>query len=208
MTEELAGRCGSCGYYNILKEREGGGTDGECFLGCWPAPLRENRTCTRYKAKGTDWQNEYKKNFVPLKPTRTRSGEVPYSEPKLPLPKELDLDMHIDEFKRVLTEVLRQEIGVGEVEMLDRFRGGEVVVKPGKEGTAERTIPIDGLFHKVVMVRDKLRVLEQKINGSKNLEDDEKVQLQQYITACYGSLTTFNFLFRDKEDYFVGAKSE
>jgi hypothetical protein len=123
---------------------------------------------------------------------------------KRPLPQEIDIDMDQDEFRRVLRDVLREELGVGEVALADRWRGGEVIIKSAKEGVAAKSIPIDGLFHKVVMVRDKLRVLEQKLNSSKGLADDEKVQMQQYITQCYGSLTTFNALFRDREDWFVG----
>jgi hypothetical protein len=72
----------------------------------------------------------------------------------------------------------------------------------------EKRIPIDALFHKVVMVRDKLRVLEQKINAHPKLSTDEKVQMQQYVTGCYGSLTTFNVLFADRDDQFVGSKSD
>jgi hypothetical protein len=81
-------------------------------------------------------------------------------------------------------------------------------MKPGKEGTAEKRVPIETFFHKIVMVRDRLRVLEQRINGSGKLDPAEKVQLQQYITQCYGSLTTFNVLFAEKSDYFVGQKSD
>lgn len=92
--------------------------------------------------------------------------------------------------------------------MADRFRGGELVIKPGKDGVQERAIPIDALFKKIVSVRDKLRVLEQKINGNKSLSDDEKVHLQQYITGAYGSLTTLNFLFQDREDWFVGQSNK
>jgi hypothetical protein len=72
----------------------------------------------------------------------------------------------------------------------------------------EKSVPIETFFHKVVMVRNQLRVLEQNINSSASLTDAEKIDMQQYITRCYGSLTTFNVLFADKKDWFIGAKKE
>lgn len=114
--------------------------------------------------------------------------------------------MDQDTFRQVLREVLLDELGVRDVQLGDRWNDGELVLVPGKEGTQEKRIPLDVFFKKIVMVRDKLRVLEQKINGNKRLTDEEKVQLQQYITGCYGSLTTFNVLFKDKEDQFSGQK--
>jgi hypothetical protein len=83
-----------------------------------------------------------------------------------------------------------------------------MILRPGKEGLQEKRVPIAAVFHKVVMIRDKLRVLEQKINSHPKLGADEKVQLQQYVTGCYGSLTTFNVLFADREDQFVGQKGD
>jgi len=114
--------------------------------------------------------------------------------------------MDQETFRQVLREVLLDELGVRDVELGDRWNDGELVLVPGKEETQEKRIPLDVFFKKIVMVRDKLRVLEQKVNGNKNLSDEDKVQLQQYITGCYGSLTSFNILFKHKEDQFAGQK--
>ena len=116
--------------------------------------------------------------------------------------------MDAEEFRKVLSEVIRDELGVGEVDLAGKWDGGEMILKPGKAGVQEKRIPLDALFHKVIMIRERLRVLEAKINGNPKLADDDKVQLQQYVTACYGSLTTFNVLFANREDQFVGQKGD
>ncbi len=116
--------------------------------------------------------------------------------------------MDEESFRRVLTEVIRDELGVGDASIAGKWDGGEVILKPGKDGLQEKRIPLDALFHKVVMIRDRLRVLEQKINGHPKLGADDKIQMQQYVTACYGSLTTFNVLFADKKDQFIGQKGD
>jgi hypothetical protein len=116
--------------------------------------------------------------------------------------------MNADEFRAVLRDVIRDELGASEVELGSRWEGGEVILKPGKEGTQEKRVPIDAFFHKVVMIRDKLRVLEQRINAHAKLSDEDKVQMQQYVTGCYGTLTTFNVLFANREDGFAGAKGD
>ena len=90
-------------------------------------------------------------------------------------------------------------------EIGDRWVGGQLVLKPGKAGTQEKVVPIDGFFRKIVNVRDRLRVLEQRINSHPKLDDQDRVQLQDYITRIYGSLTTFNLLFTDPSDRFVGS---
>ncbi len=89
-----------------------------------------------------------------------------------------------------------------------KWEGGTIRLVPGKPDLQPKDLPIDSLFHKVVMVRDRLRTLEQKLNAHPKLTDAEKVELQSYITRVYGSLTSFNVLFREKNDQFVGQKGE
>ncbi|MGF1469495.1 MAG: hypothetical protein ACFCGT_25520 [Sandaracinaceae bacterium] len=201
---DLSGRCGTCSFFMALRTHpETGAQEGECRLGCWPPPLADTATCPHHTPRGGSWEGALRRTHAagPPRSMREPAVEVP---PRRPLPQEIDIDMDQDEFRRVMREVLLEELGVGEVQLADRWRGGEIVIRPGREGVQEKTLPIDALFKKVVMIRDKLRVLEQKVNASKKLSNDEKVQLQQYITGCYGSLTTFNALFRDREEGFIG----
>ncbi|HMP29241.1 MAG TPA: hypothetical protein PKD85_06560, partial [Saprospiraceae bacterium] len=110
--------------------------------------------------------------------------------------------------EKALAKVLRAFSDISEVVPLgDKWQGGSMILRPKDSGLKDKEIPIDTFFHKIVMVRDRLRVMEQRVNSS-NLTDEEKVNLQQYITRIYGSLTTFNVLFQRKEDQFVGDKSE
>ena len=88
----------------------------------------------------------------------------------------------------------------------ERWMGGQLVMKPGRAGTQEKTIPIEDFFRKITAVRERLRVLEQRINSHPKLGDDDRLQLQEYITRAYGSLTTFNLLFAEAEDRFTGTK--
>jgi hypothetical protein len=89
-------------------------------------------------------------------------------------------------------------------EIGDRWAGGQLVLKPGKAGTQEKVVPIESFFRKIVGVRDRLRVLEQRINTHPKLADEDRLQLQEYITRAYGSLTTFNLLFAEPADRFIG----
>jgi hypothetical protein len=114
-----------------------------------------------------------------------------------------------EELTKAISMVLdRYEALPVEVELGKKWEGGKVVIYPGNESLQPKEIPIDMFFHKIVMVRDRLRVLEQNINSSNSLTDEEKIHIQQYITRAYGSLTTFNILFDDKSDYFVGSRSK
>lgn len=111
------------------------------------------------------------------------------------------------EAERSLMKVLRTWGEIGEIVPLgDKWDNGIMILQPGEEGLKSKEMPIEAFFHKIVMTRDRLRVMEQRINAS-NLSNEEKVNLQQYITKIYGSLTSFNILFKNKEDYFVGEKS-
>jgi len=108
-----------------------------------------------------------------------------------------------------LLKILRLWSAAGEVVPLgERWDGGTLLLQPADVNMKPKELPIDVFFHKIVMLRDRLRVLEQQINSHKKLSDEEKVNLQQYITRIYGSLTTFNVLFRDREDWFVGEKGK
>lgn len=112
------------------------------------------------------------------------------------------------EAEKALIKILNTYSDISQiVDLGDRWIDGMMILQPGEQGLKSKEIPIESFFHKIVMVRDRLRVMEQRINSS-NLTDEEKVNLQQYITRIYGSLTTFNVLFKYKEDYFVGEKSD
>ena len=110
-----------------------------------------------------------------------------------------------EEFAQAIRDALREESP--EVPLAPKWEGGSIVVKPGDPSLQAKELPLDALFHKVVMVRDRLRVLEQKVNAHPKLSDAEKVEMQGYVTRCYGSLTSFNLLFRDERDKFVGEKT-
>ena len=109
--------------------------------------------------------------------------------------------------EKSLLKILRQWNGFSEhVPLGDRWLGGTMLLQPADKTQKPKEVPVDIFFHKIVMLRDRLRVLEQQINAHKVLTDEDKVNLQQYITRIYGSLTTFNVLFKNKEQWFVGEK--
>ena len=109
------------------------------------------------------------------------------------------------DLEMLLRRVIREETGISPVAPADRWRGGSLVLRPGTPGLQEKSWPIETFFHKVVMLRNRLRTLEQQVNAA-DLPDDAKVKLQSYITGCYGSLTSFNVLFADEDDQFKGRR--
>ena len=117
-----------------------------------------------------------------------------------------EIETH-SEVERSLLKILRLWNGTGEVVKLgDRWLGGQLILQPADKTLKAKELPIDDFFHKIVMLRDRLRVMEQQINANKKLSDEDRVNLQQYITRIYGTLTTFNVLFKNKEHWFVGEK--
>ncbi|KAB8151812.1 hypothetical protein EZY14_016605 [Kordia sp. TARA_039_SRF] len=112
------------------------------------------------------------------------------------------------EVETILKNMLKKWSDVSEIVPIgDKWKGGKLILEPGDTNLKSKELPIDSFFHKIVMVRDRIRVMEQKINSS-NLDEQEKIDLQQYITRMYGSLTTFNVLFKNKSQQFVGSRSK
>jgi len=111
------------------------------------------------------------------------------------------------DLEQLLRRVIREEIGLTPVALAEKWRGGQLVLTPGTPGRQEKAWPIETFFHKIVMVRNRLRTLEQQINAA-DLPEDVKVRLQAYISGCYGSLTSFNILFADEADQFTGMGGE
>ena len=118
----------------------------------------------------------------------------------MPLDPDTDLEL-------LLRRVIREETGITAVTPADKWRGGTLVLRPGTAGLQDKSWPIETFFHKVVMLRNRLRTLEQQVNAA-DLPDDVKVRLQGYISGCYGTLTSFNVLFAEEDDQFKGSSSD
>jgi hypothetical protein len=125
------------------------------------------------------------------------------------IPENVTLELEtVSDVERSMLKILRMWSDVTEIVPLgDRWKGGTMILQPADKNQKGKEVPVDVFFHKIVMLRDRLRVMEQQINAHKIMSDEDKVNLQQYITRIYGTLTTFNVLFRDKEHWFVGEKS-
>ena len=116
-----------------------------------------------------------------------------------PMPQTPDNDL-----EATIRRIIREETGLTPVTPAEKWRGGQLVLRPGKPGVQDKAMPIDAFFNKIVMLRNRLRTLEQQVNAS-DLPDDQKLKIQGYITGCYGSLTSFNVLFANDDDRFVGS---
>lgn len=121
---------------------------------------------------------------------------------------EPEYNVSFSEAEDALIKILREWSDITEIVSLgEKWKNGTMILKPGDASLKEKEVPIEVFFHKIVMLRDRLRVMEQRINAHKLLTDEDKIDLQQYITRIYGSLTTFNVLFKYQGDQFVGEKS-
>jgi hypothetical protein len=138
----------------------------------------------------------------------------PPARPQLPLVTERERRYPVAEIpvqggsgldlELILRRIIREETGLTPVPLAEKWHGGEMILRPGKAGIQEKAWPIETFFHKVIMLRNRLRVLEQQINGAV-IAEDLKIKLQSYITGCYGTLTSFNILFAEEEDRFHGS---
>ena len=129
----------------------------------------------------------------PLVSERDRRG------PAIMLPEDPTADLEL-----LLRRIIREESGLTATVPAEKWRGGTLVLRPGTPGLQEKSWPIETFFHKIVMLRNRLRTLEQQVNAA-DLPDDVKVKLQAYVSGCYGSLTSFNVLFADEDDQFTGS---
>ena len=135
------------------------------------------------------------------------SVEATVDTPATPADEVVEADETPADLEVLLRRIIREETGITSVVPADKWRGGTLVLRPGTDGLQEKSWPIETFFHKVVMLRNRLRTLEQQVNASE-LPDDVKIKLQGYISGCYGSLTSFNVLFADTDDQFKGSSGE
>lgn len=122
-------------------------------------------------------------------------------------PRRKDVPPEIALVQDLIRETLREEVVLHDMPMADRWRGGSLILQPRDASIQAKEISLDVFFKKITLVRERLRVLEQKINNHPQISEEDRIDLQGYITRAYGSLTTFNLLFRDRADWFVGQKS-
>ncbi|MDR2292430.1 MAG: hypothetical protein LBE11_03040 [Prevotellaceae bacterium] len=157
------------------------------------------------KVNFTDYEIYFERSGkISILKTNTNYKIVEQSEKKY---EETD-KIAFEDVEKALTVILEKYNGLQEnVPLGDRWIGGKMILQPANTSMQNKEIPVETFFHKIVMLRDRLRVLEQNINSHTKLGDEDKINLQQYITRIYGTLTTFNVLFKEKDDNFVGTGS-
>jgi hypothetical protein len=171
-----------CGYCHSEHDYRGGPRSASSPPSASPAAALDARRAPSNRAP------------FPIVSDRERTSTMPGSQ----TPVDLEI---------LLRRIIREETGITPAVPADKWRGGTLVLRPGTPGLQEKTWPIETFFHKVVMLRNRLRTLEQQVNAS-DLPDTAKVKLQSYVSGCYGSLTSFNVLFADEDDQFKGSGGE
>lgn len=197
--------CGNCKLFSPQSVDERRGWVGACRLHSWRGNFPPSAPiCDKYTPRGS---------AAPLAaaPARERTARsvAPVVVRRRADPNDVvDLE-GLSMTREELMDIFREASGLVDAPPLaGKWEGGTMRLVPANTELQPKDLPIDNLFHKVVMVRDRLRVLEQKLNAHPKLSDAEKVEMQSYITRVYGSLTNFNVLFKEKADQFVGSKSE
>ena len=176
-----------CGYCDSEHNYRGGPRTGAEDAPARPAARAASSVRAAQSARET----------LPIVSERERSGPAM----SLQAPDgEIDIEM-------LLRRIIREETGITPVTPAEKWRGGTMVLRPGNAQLQERSWPIETFFHKIVMLRNRLRTLEQQINAT-DLPEDVKIKVQSYISGCYGSLTSFNVLFADESDQFKGASGD
>jgi hypothetical protein len=207
------GTCGACIAFLLEGEPDEHGPRGRCYLRAEIGNVSHLLPrCPKYVEKGTG------ATYKPPPVARPRGSKKYDDDDDLPAPKvraygtSIDLGdgdnpMDTAALRALIKDILYEESVLGDTAIGKRWEGGTLVMKPSDTTLQPKEVPLEAFFHKIVMVRDRLRVLEQKLNAHDKLSDAEKVEMQGYITKIYGTLTTFNVLFRDKDDQFSGEKS-
>ena len=192
--------CADCAGFAVRDVDERGRARGDCRLRPELGKMPESfPACDSFKARGG--QDQFK---AAEKPSRRRAGQKRTLTLRDAVVGDTsgEINMDRDGLKQVLRELLEEETFFGYPAMSSRWENGQLVLKPADPGHQPKEVPLETFFHKIVMLRDRLRVLEAKINSNEKLSEQDKVELQGYITKCYGTLTTFNILFGDKADQF------
>ncbi len=184
----------SCGYCDSEHNYRGGPAISRAAAAAGEAPARPSRSSA--SAATSSARNVKSREPFPLVSNRERTS------PPMSAEQAAGPDLEI-----LLRRIIREETGLTAVVPADKWRDGHLVLRPGTPGLQEKSWPIETFFHKIVMLRNRLRVLEQQINAT-DLPEDAKVKLQGYVTGCYGSLTSFNVLFAEADDQFRGSGND
>ena len=178
-----------CGYCHSEHNYRGGGR-----IGLAPGGSGGHERPSPQSTPRADSRAAPARDPFPIVSERERTG------PPMTPDREVDLEL-------LLRRIIREEAGITAVAPADKWRGGTLVLRPGTPGLQEKSWPIETWFHKIVMLRNRLRTLEQQVNSAE-LPDDMKVKMQGYISGCYGTLTSFNVLFAEEADQFKGASGD